>query len=79
MNVRRLPAQSPIVESGPIRFGDDYAGLFLRGGEYPLLYPALERAVARASRNDALILGGLLDMLEACVESGDATPPEAAA
>lgn len=31
MKVREFPKQEPRVESGPIRFGDDWTGLFLRG------------------------------------------------
>lgn len=29
--VRELPAQSPRVETGPTRFGDDWCGVFIRG------------------------------------------------
>ena len=28
--VRQLPAESPPVETGPIRFGDDKTGVFIR-------------------------------------------------
>lgn len=31
MDVRKLPAVADRVESGPIQFGDDWPGLFLRG------------------------------------------------
>ena len=29
-SVRRLPEQSPPVETGPVRFGDDKTGIFIR-------------------------------------------------
>ncbi|HSM87417.1 MAG TPA: hypothetical protein VLT16_14770 [Candidatus Limnocylindrales bacterium] len=29
-SVRKLPAQIPPVETGPLRFGDDAAGVFIR-------------------------------------------------
>lgn len=40
MSIRKLPAQAERVESGPIQFGDDWPGVFIRGdgaGYYALL------------------------------------------
>lgn len=31
LGVRELPHQTPRVESGPTRFGDDWCGVFIRG------------------------------------------------
>lgn len=31
MSIRRLPATEPRVETGPVRFGDDWPGTFIRG------------------------------------------------
>ena len=46
-NVRELPAQEPRVESGPVCFGEDWTGLFLRGDTcltfYFSLYTLLEK------------------------------------
>ncbi|KKM72098.1 hypothetical protein LCGC14_1423990 [marine sediment metagenome] len=33
MEIRELPQQDDRVETGPVRFGDDWAGLFIRGDD----------------------------------------------
>lgn len=42
---RQFPAQTPPVETGPVRFGDDDTGLFIRGAEAQM-YPAALRLAA---------------------------------
>lgn len=31
--IQQLPAQTPRVETGPVQFGDDWPGVFIRGDD----------------------------------------------
>jgi hypothetical protein len=46
-NVRQLPVQESRVESGAIRFGADWPGLFLRGDQAMWLAHCLKHTIAR--------------------------------
>jgi hypothetical protein len=39
--IRRLPAQDERVETGPVQFGDDWPGLFIRGDDCLALFFSL--------------------------------------
>ena len=67
------------VETGPVRFGDDWAGVFIRGDEaFHLalkLGGALERLPASNDIMDALqrsSIEGLVELLHSCREPCDA-------
>lgn len=77
---RQFPAQSPPVETGPVRFGDDDTGLFIRGAE-ALVYPAALRLAASYLRCAKYwVNAGILDMLaqyiDETVENGASSGPE---
>jgi hypothetical protein len=33
MKLRKMPAVEPRVETGPLKFGDDWTGVFIRGDD----------------------------------------------
>jgi len=43
--MRKLPYQEPRVETGPVRFGEDWPGLFIRGDECLDLKETLQCAI----------------------------------
>ena len=76
LGVRQLDAQSPRVESGPTRFGDDWCGVFLRGDTAAyyamtlrqVLHPNGEDVDAMTGALARIQLRGLLRILEASDE-----------
>lgn len=63
--IRTLPAAEQRVESGPIRFGDDWPGVFIRGDDAAMYALHLYHFI-RSRKHDAITLGivqGLLDAL----------------
>jgi len=46
MKIRKLPEQEKRVESGPVCFGDDWPGLFLRGDSCIWAVTALKTILA---------------------------------
>lgn len=71
MSVRVLPEQSPRVETGPVRFGDDWTGVFIRGDNAFGYIMAIDRALALAAAGEPLTmmrLRSLRDEFAACVE-----------
>ena len=68
--IRQLPAAEPRVETGPIVFGEDWPGTFIRGDNamaYALALRALLDYGSRGEFQDALdrsVLRGLLSDLE---------------
>lgn len=74
--VRQLPAASPRVETGPVRFGDDWSGLYVRGDDCMALAVRLRGLLQRLPQDASLrweagALGELLELLEGTRE-GDA-------
>ena len=71
--LRRLPAQEPRVETGPVRFGADWTGVFLRGDHALPMAWAL-RALLDGAENDTAdaiaraTLRGHVATLESCLE-----------
>jgi len=74
-SIRVLPAQDQRVENGPIQFGEDWPGVFIRGdsaGYYAMtlraiLQPPAENASATTDAIARIQLGGLYDLLRGCV------------
>ena len=76
LGVRELPPQTPRVESGPTRFGEDWCGVFLRG-DTAAYYATTLRHVLHSNGDDVdalkvdlarIQLRGLLNILEASDE-----------
>lgn len=67
------------VESGPLKFGDDWTGTFLRGDRSMLWSFVVEEAVEAISPKRGFLrdqLRGLVSELRACDERNE-TPPAA--
>lgn len=74
--LRKLPEQKPRVETGPIRFGNDWPGLFIRGDNaislaynLAILGEAIETSGIKLEGQAAitmLMLPGLIRLLESC-------------
>ena len=63
------------IETGPVRIGDDWTGIFMRGDDaLPLamfLRQLLEKYDAELTMEDAILMGvlrGHIELLESCVE-----------
>jgi hypothetical protein len=70
--IRELPQQEPRVETGPVQFGDDWPGTFIRGDDAAYFAFILGKALdeKRIPKNDPIILGvlvGLKNVLADCV------------
>lgn len=75
MTVRKLDAQEPRVETGPVCFGDDWTGLFIRGdnafGYGMAVSAAIEHLKEKGCGSDFFLLSqleSLLDNLMSCDE-----------
>ena len=69
--IRQLPEQTPRVESGPIRFGEDWAGLWLRGDS--CFAYALALRAERSQKGDAFSRAGLDGLLTALESTNERT------
>ena len=71
--IRKLPAQSSRVETGPVQFGDDWPGVFIRGdnaGYYALVLCGVlanKEAAKHLCQLDVAALTGLASDLASCV------------
>jgi hypothetical protein len=76
MPIQQLPPTAHLVETGPVQFGDDYAGLFIRGAETALYLHALRVAIpylrCAKYRVEAETLDVLCQRISACCENGEA-------
>lgn len=69
--IRQLPAQNPRVETGPVRFGDDWAGVFIRGDAAAYMRMCLDMALNHG--DTGLFLGmsqSIIKTLNSCDERG---------
>lgn len=68
MKILKLPGQEPRVETGPVRFGDDWPGLFIRGDNAASFAMAL-RELARTPEHPIwrAVVDGLISDLESCI------------
>lgn len=76
--VRLLPAQDKRVESGPVQFGDDWPGVFIRGDDAAAYAFELQRMLdAGPSHLDAAALTTLRNALSAAIvgPARDMLPP----
>jgi hypothetical protein len=69
--VRVLPAQEQRVETGPVRFGEDWPGLFIRGDNAMNFAYHLETLLDEAEGVEHIalsmaVLRGLLSDLQSC-------------
>lgn len=77
-HVRRFPAEETRVESGPIMFGDDWPGLFMRGKDAHMYAGFLRELIFDRADMGLItkrVLMGLLDNLESSnAQNNDAFP-----
>ena len=71
-DTRNLPEQSPRVETGTVKFGDDWTGVFIRGDNAFGYAQSLRALVVRSHPSvDPITISiarGLLNLLESSVE-----------
>ncbi len=72
--VRVFLAEPQRVETGPIQFGDDWPGVFIRGDNALQYAMVLEQAVQCVSKKDQhefmlqiMVLRGLVETLKSCM------------
>jgi hypothetical protein len=65
--VRKLPAVETRVETGPVQFGDDWPGTFIRGDNafFYASYLSIELDASKADPISIAVLRGLLATLRA--------------
>lgn len=80
--MRKFPAQEPRVESGPIQFGDDWPGVWIRGDNAlamaGMLQLALQHLPASAEVNAWIgrsAIEGLIKSLRECSVGDTGWPP----
>jgi hypothetical protein len=66
--MRELPDQRPRVETGPVKFGDDWPGLFIRGDQCIELREVLQGALDQMAMPDRLQEIKLQYYIESCDE-----------
>lgn len=70
--IRKFPAEEERVESGPIQFGDDWPGTFLRGDNSIYLRLMLQQAITELEKRDdvdrilTMTLKGYVRLLDEC-------------
>lgn len=66
--IRIMPAAEEPVESGPLRFGDDWPGVFIRGDDAANYAYHLHRVLQRRGGDEISrkVVQGLLDTLRSC-------------
>jgi len=71
MTVRKFPEQLDRVETGPIQFGNDWPGVFIRGDEALYFARVLESHMNDKEPEQFFeqpVLSGLVDTLRRCAE-----------
>lgn len=74
METQILPAQEKRVETGPVQFGNDWQGLFIRGDNAIGYMLALKKMLEKHPPQDIgekleqIELQNLCEMLESCIE-----------
>lgn len=70
LDIRMLPAQEERVESGPVQFGDDWPGVFIRGDNAAYYAMMLNTLLSMKSRDESpeagierMVLTGLVELL----------------
>lgn len=78
MNVLKLPDQPKRVESGPIQFGDDWPGIFIRGDNALFFAFAVAHAAELLGPEYVTLkaqLSGLANDLRSCSVGDTGWPP----
>jgi hypothetical protein len=77
MSVRKLPALVERIETGPVQFGDDWPGVFIRGDNALWFAKCLEIALAELPRDTLTktVLYGLVSDLRSCSVGNTGWPP----
>ena len=68
-----LPKEIDRMETQPLRFGDDWAGMFVRGDDAFKMVLNMRKASQELKEKDPLLsamLKGQADTLEQCIEKG---------
>lgn len=69
MDILEIPHEGPRVETGPVQFGDDWPGVFIRG-DHALHFSIVLRDALRGSTDidpiTKAVLGGLSATLDSC-------------
>ena len=66
--IRELPGTDKRVETGPVRFGDDWSGVYIRGDESLYFSMALRRLLVERelTKLDTQACSCLVEILESC-------------
>ena len=71
--MRKLPTQEERVETGPVQFGEDWPGLFIRGDNAVFLrmalYKLIKDAETETSKDQAAkrTIESLIEQLDSCL------------
>jgi len=76
-DVRKFPAEATRVESGPIQFGDDWPGVFIRGDNALFFASYIDHAIKGGIDQEIrnAMLRGLRDTLLSCSVGDTGWPP----
>lgn len=74
--IRKFPKQEKRVETGPIQFGDDWPGVFIRGDNAAYYAFTLKSMIEYKRKNGSMtiedsVLVGLLSDLASCIVGSD--------
>lgn len=64
--IRRICPEMTRVDTGPIRFGDDWPGVFIRGDESLNFAHKLRAFHKLSSAAQIVVLADLVELLESC-------------
>lgn len=71
IEIRKLPEQEDRVETGPVRFGDDWTGLFIRGDTAFHIAHTLRAVLEHETFEHPVLknqLEGFAELMESCSE-----------
>lgn len=78
MSARILPSQEERVETGPVKFGEDWTGVFIRGDNALFYVMSLQNLLERVKKESpvsampisVLVIEGLVKLLRSSDERG---------
>lgn len=76
--IRKLPALDERPETGPMQFGDDWPGVFIRGDNALFFAQAVEQALTRTPKDawaELALLKGIAEILRSCSVGDTGWPP----
>lgn len=68
--IRHIPFLAERLETGPHQFGDDWAGVFVRGDQARSWAQLIELYVPEKDRGEGSVFGGLISTLRSCDQTG---------